>query len=69
MPFAEVTAGDPVQVWHRTSKNLREINDFSGVEHVHVSFPLARQLLLHGFPNTIEILSKTMIQGILAKVY
>ena len=59
MPIAEVSTGDPLQTWHRTSKNLREINGFSGVEHVHVTFPLARHLLLHGFSKTVKNLSKT----------
>ena len=69
IPFAKVTAGDPVQVWHRTSKKLRKIKHFSGVEHVNVTFTLARHLLLHGFPKTVKTLVKPMIQGILAKAY
>ena len=63
MPIAEVSTGDPLQTWHRTSKNNRGINGFSGVEHVHVTFPLTRHLLLHGFPKTVEILSKTNDPG------
>ena len=56
IPLAKVTARNTVQVWRRTSKNLREFNALSGVEHVHVTFPLARHLLLHGFPETLEVL-------------
>ena len=64
MPIAEVSTGDPLQTWHRTSKNNWEINGFSGVEHVHVIFPLTRHLFfLHGFPKTVENLSKTNDPG------
>jgi hypothetical protein len=45
-------------------KTLRKINVSVPVAHAPIVSPLARDLVLHGFPETLETLGKAMFRGI-----
>ena len=57
-PYEEKVGRDPVQVGRRTIEALRKINVFGPGAHVPIVSPLARDLILHGFPETLKNLRK-----------
>ncbi len=57
-PYEGEVGGNPVQDSRRTMKTLRKINVSVSVAHAPIVSPLARDLVLHGFPETLEIIGK-----------
>ena len=62
-PYEGEVGGNPVQDSRRTMKTLREINVSVPVAHAPIVSPLARDLVLHGFPETLENIGKSNVSG------
>ena len=63
-PTKEKYGGDPVQDGRRTLDSLRKSNVSVPVAHAPTVSPLARDLVLHGVPETLKPLGEAMFRDI-----
>ena len=61
--IGSVVEGLPVQAAFRTMQNQWKINIFMALSHVSIVSPLMRDLGLHGYLKTLEILGKSKVLG------